>query len=162
MCRYGDVQRSVLIPRPVLLRMRAILDAAISSSSLRVSASSSSSTCFCIALMRLVHSARPDSGFVGMLVVRWRVPASPRSILYSQERGGSPKRRYEIERLKKTYSILHSETRGSQAQRPQNHDDRSGCQHVKLSKDPAYPVSVHPTSSIIVQRTIQRTLCFMM
>ena len=59
----------VRLPRFVLLRMRACLDAAISASSLLVSASSSSSTCFCNALILLVHSARDASGFVGMLIV---------------------------------------------------------------------------------------------
>ena len=72
-CRWrSHSQRSMLfvrLPRFVLLRMRACLEAAISASSLRVSASSSSSTCFCNALILLVHSARDASDFGGMPIV---------------------------------------------------------------------------------------------
>lgn len=66
---------------PRLLRRRALLDAAISSSSRFCSASSSASTCRCIALILLVHSARPVSvlGMSNVLLagVRGEVISAP-------------------------------------------------------------------------------------
>lgn len=70
----------VRLPRFVLRRMRALRDAAISASSLLVSASSSSSTCFCIALILLVHSASEASGLEGMFIVLRRAALDGRGI----------------------------------------------------------------------------------
>ncbi len=60
--------------------MRAFREAAISSSSLLVSTSSSSSTCFCSALILVVHSASDASGLDGMLSVLRRAALEGRGI----------------------------------------------------------------------------------
>ena len=63
----------------MLLLLRAILDALISSSSRRCSVSSSASTSFCSSFIRLVHSANPVSG-LGNSNVRLRDDVSIRRI----------------------------------------------------------------------------------
>lgn len=134
----GDIQRSTLVPRPVLLRMRASRDAAISCSSRFVSASSSSSTCFCSALILLVHSARPASGFGGVsTTLRRRVARSPRSMSCVQrvvERVGITPRGRKICVVTETFGF------------------GSDCRHARCVRrsDPGWEPSTGPQILLIV------------